>query len=63
MIGFELHVIVPGALNQRTGGYVYDARMVEGLRRLGWQVVVPRARRDVPQGGRAGESQPQPDPR
>jgi len=40
VIGPELHVIVPGALNQRTGGYVYDARMVEGLRRLGWQVVV-----------------------
>ena len=40
MIGPALHVIVPGALNQRTGGYVYDARIVEGLRRLGWQVVV-----------------------
>ena len=36
----ELHFVVPGSLGQRTGGYIYDARMVDGLRRLGWQVVV-----------------------
>lgn len=36
----ELHFIVPGALEQRTGGYVYDARMVEGLRGLGRTVRV-----------------------
>jgi glycosyltransferase involved in cell wall biosynthesis len=30
-----LHVIVPGPLDQRTGGYIYDRRMVEGLRVLG----------------------------
>ena len=36
----DLHVVVPGSLNQRTGGYLYDARMVDGLRALGWQVVV-----------------------
>ena len=36
----ELHLIVPGALEQRTGGYVYDARIVDGLRRLGWTVRV-----------------------
>ena len=35
-----LQVIVPGPLDQRTGGYIYDARMVKGLRRLGWQVEV-----------------------
>ena len=35
-----LHVVVPGPLEQRTGGYLYDARMVEGLRAAGWQVVV-----------------------
>ena len=40
MSGPELHVIVPGPLDQRTGGYVYDARMVVGLRGLGWEVVV-----------------------
>jgi glycosyltransferase involved in cell wall biosynthesis len=36
----ELHVAVPGALEQRTGGYIYDARIVGGLRRLGWCVTV-----------------------
>lgn len=36
----ELHVVVPGPLDQRTGGYLYDARMVEGLRELGWRVHV-----------------------
>jgi len=35
-----LHVVVPGPLEQRTGGYLYDARMVAGLREAGWQVVV-----------------------
>lgn len=35
-----LHFIVPGSLLQRTGGYLYDARMVEGLRRRGWRVRV-----------------------
>ena len=36
----ELHFVVPGSLGQRTGGYIYDAHMVDGLRRLGWRVVV-----------------------
>ena len=36
----QLHVVVPGAINQRTGGYLYDSRIVDGLRRLGWSVVV-----------------------
>ena len=40
MTGPELHVIVPGSIEQRTGGYIYDARMVEGLRRRGWEVIV-----------------------
>jgi len=35
-----LCLMVPGPLEQRTGGYLYDARMVEGLRRLGWTVTV-----------------------
>ena len=38
--GPELHLILPGPLEQRTGGYVYDAHIVTGLRRLGWQVRV-----------------------
>jgi glycosyltransferase involved in cell wall biosynthesis len=36
----ELHVVVPGPIDQRTGGYIYDARIVVGLRELGWSVVV-----------------------
>lgn len=35
-----LHFVVPGPLEQRTGGYLYDARMVEGLRARGWTVRV-----------------------
>ena len=35
-----LHVVVPGSIEQRTGGYIYDARIVRGLRELGWRVVV-----------------------
>jgi len=36
----ELHFVVPGPLDQLTGGYVYDGHMVEGLRGLGWRVRV-----------------------
>lgn len=36
----DLHVVVPGPLEQLTGGYVYDARMVAGLTSLGWSVRV-----------------------
>ena len=32
--------VVPGPLETRTGGYIYDRRMVEGLRQLGWDVYV-----------------------
>ena len=35
-----LHLIVPGPLDQRTGGYLYDKRIVEGLRDLGREVAV-----------------------
>ena len=35
-------LVVPGDLGERTGGYIYDRRIVDGLRRLGWHVdVVP----------------------
>jgi len=33
-------LVVPGHLNARTGGSIYDRRIVEGLRRLGWAVDV-----------------------
>ncbi len=36
----RLHVVVPGPIDQQTGGYIYDRRMVEGLRGLGWRVDV-----------------------
>ncbi len=36
----ELALVVPGALDQRTGGYLYDARMVNQLRDRGWRVTV-----------------------
>ena len=36
----QLHVVVAGPLEQLTGGYVYDAHMVTGLRELGWRVHV-----------------------
>ena len=36
----ELHLVVPGPLEQQTGGYIYDARMAAGLRRLRWRVIV-----------------------
>lgn len=32
--------MVPGPLDQRTGGYLYDARMAAGLEKLGWTVTV-----------------------
>lgn len=31
-------LIVPGALETRTGGYEYDRRVADGLRRLGWTI-------------------------
>ena len=35
-----LHWIVPGSLDQRTGGYLYDRRIVDGLRSRGARVRV-----------------------
>ncbi len=33
-------LIVPGRLDTRTGGYLYDRRMTDGLRQHGWSVEV-----------------------
>lgn len=33
-------LIVPGDIETRTGGYIYDKRIAEGLRALGWSVDV-----------------------
>ena len=35
-----LHFIVPGPIDQRTGGYIYDRRIVLGLRTSGRMVEV-----------------------
>ena len=36
----RLHVVVPGPIDQQTGGYIYDRRMVDGLRARGWHIEV-----------------------
>jgi glycosyltransferase involved in cell wall biosynthesis len=33
-------LVVPGSLDSRTGGYIYDRRIVDGLRSKGWDVGV-----------------------
>ena len=52
----ELHVLVPGPLEQRTGGYIYDAHAVAGLRDLGWRVEVHNLQGSFPGGGDGAES-------
>ena len=39
MISRTIHFIVPGPLKQRTGGYIYDAKVISGLRHRGWRVI------------------------
>jgi glycosyltransferase involved in cell wall biosynthesis len=36
----QVHFVVPGPLDQRTGGYLYDKRIIEGLRAGGTAVTV-----------------------
>ena len=51
-----LHVLVPGPLEQRTGGYIYDARIVDGLRRRGWRVTVHELEGRFPEGDPAARA-------
>ena len=52
LMASSLHFVVPGPLDQRTGGYIYDRRIVEGLRARGWNM--PPLRR------RSGSCRPEP---
>ncbi|OOC50171.1 glycosyltransferase family 4 protein [Thioalkalivibrio versutus] len=52
----ELGLVVPGSLEQRTGGYRYDARMVAGLRVRGWTVTVRELEGAFPGPNPAAES-------
>ena len=42
-------LLVPGSLQARTGGYIYDRRIVEGLRAKGWTVDVHSLDESFPQ--------------
>ena len=52
----ELHLIAPGPLDQRTGGYLYNARIVEGLTTLGWRVVPHALDGSFPEGDAVAEA-------
>jgi glycosyltransferase involved in cell wall biosynthesis len=44
----SLGFVVPGRLDERTGGYLYDRRVVDGLRARGWRVDVRELDGDYP---------------
>ena len=49
-------MIAPGPLDQRTGGYLYDARICEGLTALGWDVITHGLEGSFPEGDARAES-------
>jgi glycosyltransferase involved in cell wall biosynthesis len=50
---------VPGDLATPTGGYVYDRKIIAGLRRLGWDVTVVDLGDGFPHAGRVAEQEAQ----
>lgn len=52
----RLHFVVPGPLDQRTGGYRYDTRIVQELVDLGWQVIVNSLAGTFPAGDAEAQS-------
>lgn len=52
----RVHLVVPGPLDQQTGGYLYDARMAAGLRSRGWVVNVHNLRGMFPDADAAAEA-------
>jgi len=44
----SISLVAPGPLDQRTGGYIYNHRMVEGLRSRRWHVDVVELPEDFP---------------
>ncbi len=51
-----LHFVVPGSPGQRTGGYLYGARVVEELRAAGWSVSVHGLEGRFPEGDEEARS-------
>ncbi len=45
--------VVPGSIDARTGGSIYDRRMVDGLARCGWDIAVVELEGGFPQPGAA----------
>lgn len=41
--------VVPGSIDTRTGGSIYDRRMADGLRRRGWEIAVVELDASFPQ--------------
>lgn len=41
--------VVPGSINTRTGGSIYDRKMAGGLRRRGWDIIVVELEASFPQ--------------
>ncbi len=52
----DWHLVIAGSLAQRTGGYLYDAHIVDALRRCGQRIVVHELAGRFPQPDREAET-------